>query len=65
MSEKYSIKDVAALCGKKPFQVHYAISSGYLPEPTLRVANRRIFNEQDLAIAKKYFASEGMKEKKK
>lgn len=65
MSKNYSIKDVAAICGKKPFQVHYAISSGYLPEPVLRVANRRIFSEQELMLAKKYFASECKKEKKK
>lgn len=67
MTKQYSIKDVAVICGKKAFQVNYAIANGYVPEPVQRIANRRIFSEQELLNAKTYFANESKakKEKKK
>ena len=65
MNQKYlSLKDVAALCGVKPFQVSYAISNGFLKEPAQRITNRRMFTEVDVKAAKIHFAEwkkEGVK----
>ena len=42
------LKDVAALLGLKPYQITYKISVGLLPEPKLRISNKRIFKPADV-----------------
>ena len=52
-----SIKDVAKVLGIRQHRIDHAIASGLVPEPKIRVANRRVFQEEDLANLRKYFAS--------
>ena len=49
------LKDVAKQLGKRPHQIVYPITSGQVPEPELRVDNKRIFQPADVARLKKYF----------
>jgi len=42
------LKDVAALLGLKPYQITYKISVGLIPEPKLRISNKRIFKPADV-----------------
>jgi DNA-binding transcriptional MerR regulator len=60
MKQLYSMTAFAKLLGKKAFQIHYALENGYLPEPN-RVSNRRLFSDQDLTLAKRYFAERSKK----
>ena len=57
MKERYmSLKEIAAEVGVKAYRISYAISTGFLKEPSQRITNRRMFSEADLQAAKKYFA---------
>ncbi len=48
MRQHWSLKDVARLLKKKPYQVAYALSVGQVPEPELRIANKRVFQREDV-----------------
>ncbi len=48
MNQHLSLKDVARLLKKKPYQVAYALSVGQVPEPELRIANKRVFQRKDV-----------------
>ena len=48
MTQHLSLKDVALLLKVKPYQVAYALSVGQVPEPELRIANKRVFQAKDL-----------------
>ena len=66
MTEKYiSLKDVAVECGVKPFQISYAISNGFLKEPSQRITNRRMFTQADVKAAKEHFSNWKKAEPKK
>jgi len=41
--------DVARLLRCKPHRIAYLLSSGQVPEPGLRLGNRRIFTGEDVA----------------
>lgn len=58
------LKDVARQLGKRPHQITYPITSGQIPEPDLRIDNKRIFQSADVARLKNYFQQKD-KEKKK
>jgi len=62
LTQLYSMTAFAKLLGKKAFQIHYALENGYLPEPS-RVANRRLFSDQDLLLAKQHFSKKSKQEK--
>ncbi len=53
----FLLNDAAKQIGVKPYQLAYAVSSGLLPEPSLRLGNKRIFTESDVRDAKRYFAA--------
>jgi DNA-binding transcriptional MerR regulator len=40
--------DVARLVRCRPHQIVYLLTTGQVPEPALRVGNRRIFSVQDV-----------------
>jgi len=44
----YNLGDVARLLGVKPHHITYALSSGVVPEPRLRLGNRRGFTQDDV-----------------
>jgi hypothetical protein len=49
MQENYfTLCQVARILGKKPHLVVYAITSGHVPEPELRIGNKRVFNREDV-----------------
>jgi DNA-binding transcriptional MerR regulator len=55
MSKMYLLSDVARLMKKRPHQITYAITSGLLPEPKVRMGGRRVFQEDDIERIAKYF----------
>jgi hypothetical protein len=48
MNKLFLLSEVALVLRKKPWQVVYAITSGAVPEPKLRIGNKRIFVDQDI-----------------
>jgi MerR HTH family regulatory protein len=44
----YTLGDVARAFGLKPHVVTYAITAGHLPEPAIRVGNKRVFTKEDM-----------------
>src|SRR3954471_10376508 len=42
------LNDVARTLGLKAHQIAYALSTGQVAEPALRVANKRVFGEDDV-----------------
>ena len=42
--------------GVKPYQITYAISVGLLPEPELRISNKRVFRAKDLERIRFHFS---------
>ena len=48
MTKVFLLSEVAKLLKRRPHQVAYAISSGLIPEPTLRIGNKRIFQSDDI-----------------
>ena len=53
----YLLKDVAKLLKVKPYKITYAISVGFVPEPALRINNKRIFVEEDIDRIRLHFAT--------
>lgn len=52
------LHDVAQLLGVKPYRINYALMAGLIPEPKLRIANKRIFQRRDVAKVAKHFGVE-------
>lgn len=69
MNQKhYLLKDVAKRLDVKPYQIAYALSVGLVPEPMLRISNKRIFQAGDIDRLAAHFGVElgarpGRKEK--
>ncbi len=55
MKTNLLLNDVARLLGRKPYQVSYAISVGLIPEPKLRIANKRVFQQTDIQRLARHF----------
>ena len=51
----FTLGQVARLLGRKPHLVTYAITSGHVPEPAMRIGNKRVFGEDDLRRLARYF----------
>ena len=51
----YSIAEVASILNKQPYQVVYALGTGKVPEPRMRIGNRRAFDGDDLQRLYNYF----------
>jgi hypothetical protein len=54
----YLLREVARLLKVKPYQVSYAINVGLVPEPALRISNKRIFQEDDIQRLANHFGVE-------
>lgn len=63
MKKHMLLKDVARLLKVKPYRVTYALTTGLVPEPTLRITNKRIFQEEDVRRLADHFGV-ALKEKK-
>ncbi len=55
MTNHLLLSDVARLLGVKGYQINYALTNGLVPEPTLRISNKRIFREEDVRRLAKHF----------
>ena len=51
--EHYLLGEVARVIGRKPFQITYMLTNGFIEEPTLRIGGRRIFNREDIEVIRK------------
>jgi DNA-binding transcriptional MerR regulator len=51
----FLLKDVARLLKVKPYQIAYALSVGLVPEPELRISNKRVFSPEDIERLAKHF----------
>jgi hypothetical protein len=49
MEQAMSLKDVARLLAVPAYRIEYRLAQGRVPEPSLRIAGRRVFSSQDLA----------------
>jgi hypothetical protein len=55
MKKVYLLSEVARLFKKRPHVIAYAISSGLVPEPKLRIGNKRIFVDEDIRRLANHF----------
>ena len=51
----FTLGQVARLLGKKPHLITYAITSGHIAEPALRLGNKRVFGEVDMQRLARHF----------
>ena len=58
MTKHYSLNEVARIVGVKAHRISYAITNAFLPEPEERITNRRMFTDEDVKAAKKYFSNQ-------
>jgi hypothetical protein len=56
MHESYfTLDQVARLLGRKPHLITYALTGGHVPEPEMRISNKRVFGEDDVQRLARYF----------
>ncbi len=48
MKKHFLLRDVARILKVKPYQIAYALSVNLVPEPELRISNKRIFQQEDI-----------------
>jgi hypothetical protein len=49
--------ETAKLLGIKPYRLAYALSTGLVEEPKLRISNKRIFQQEDIQRLKTYLST--------
>ncbi len=57
MKNHYLLNQAAKKVGVRSYQIAYAITQGYLPEPELRVSHQRLFTEKDVERIRTYFTN--------
>ena len=55
MQQILGLGDVSRLIGIARHRIEYAISNGAIPEPELRIANKRVFTTEDTERIADYF----------
>jgi hypothetical protein len=55
MKEQLLLNEVARVLGRKAHQVVHAIVSGRVPEPSTRIANKRLFTVDDVGRLARHF----------
>ena len=55
MDEFLTLKQVATLLNLQHHRIHYALVTRRIPEPALRVSNRRIFQHADVVRIASHF----------
>lgn len=48
MTQHYLLGEAAKILGRRPHQIAYLITTGQVPEPERRIANKRLFSERDI-----------------
>lgn len=54
--ELFLLREAAKRIGVRPHQLDYAVLSGFISPPALRLGTMRVWTEGDLQTAKRYFA---------
>lgn len=57
----YSIREVAKLLRKQPYQITYLLETSKVPEPKIRLGNRRAFDLDEVQSLLEYFEAKGGK----
>jgi hypothetical protein len=55
MDEFLTLKQVAELLKLQHYRIHYALATHRIPEPAIRVSNRRVFRHADIVRIASYF----------
>ena len=55
MQEYYTLRDVVRVLDLKPHVITYSISAGHLPEPPVRLGNKRVFSRLDVERMAEHF----------
>jgi DNA-binding transcriptional MerR regulator len=58
MKKHFLLRDVARLLKVKSYQIAYALSVGLVAEPELRIANKRVFQPEDIERLAEHFGVE-------
>lgn len=58
MNKLYSTVDLSRLLGIQEHRITYAIRAGFVPEPSYKVANKRVFTQEDLRRVAEHFGVE-------
>ncbi len=61
--ELFLLREAAKRIGVRPHQLDYAILSGFIPQPALRLGTMRVWTESDLQTAKRYFTNKAKSKK--
>jgi MerR HTH family regulatory protein len=55
LEKHYVLAEVSKILGRKPHQIVYLLTSGRIPEPEQRIANRRLFSAEDVTRLARHF----------
>ena len=55
MTDHYLLSDVARILDLKPHKIVYSLTTRQIPEPALRVANKRVFSAEDVLRLASHF----------
>lgn len=58
MTQNYLLGEVAKILGRRPHQIAYSVTSGQVPEPEQRIANKRLFSVRDILRLARLFGVE-------
>ena len=57
MTNFFALGDVARLINVPPHKIAYALSNGWIRDPEMRIAGKRIFTQQEAEEIGAYFSS--------
>jgi hypothetical protein len=55
MQRQYLLGEIARILGRRPHQIDYLLKTRQVPEPAQRIANKRIFTEEDVVRLARHF----------
>lgn len=53
--QQFALNEVASTLKIRPHRITYALASGFVPEPKLRLAGKRVFEADDIERLKQHF----------
>lgn len=59
MKQHFLLGEAAQLLRRKPYQIQYALATGLVEEPRLRIGGKRVFQPDDLHRLAAHFGVEG------
>ena len=55
MRHVYSLREAAQMLGTQAHRIQYALASGKVPEPQIRIAGKRVFQHSDIGRLAEHF----------